>query len=350
MVSHKYKKIIILEKGDIIGAYSALKNHKNNVSVEVISDRLEVYRIFKGDIISLFGGVNGKIVEALRAIDSTQQIGFSIKLKYLERSLEFNLDNNIKMFNYIESGLIQQTKPRHIDENKIINVLSEALKNVDTNKNTAKLNDLKASLIPNKAKGLSALKNIENSSTLSNAKNGIGGILGKGPNPNALNKLTGTKFALTSNQIASKNKLDAILGIKKPTQNPDEVNAAFQRINDRKKGANIVGNKLLNGLEYSSESVSIDSLTNKLDKENEMISKEEITNKVDGKEDDKKTDEKAIKEITTKIEDMKLETLDKKKIHANKYQTEDISKSEINFDDEKLLKTLVKKKSSKIIK
>jgi len=395
----------LYERGDVIGAYSALKNYKCNTTIEVLSDKLEVYRIFKGDIINLLGGINGKVSEAIKAIDNTQQVGFNIKLRFLEKCVEANIWEGISKFSFFDSVTQPQAKPRHIDESNIVNVLQEALKSSEASKVNNKINDLKASLIPKG--GLGGLRKIEKASTLkpepSKSLNPGVSIGGGGA---GLNKLIG-KPAMTSNQIASKNKLDALMGMKKNVQSTEEVNAAFQRINERKKGVDYCGSKLLSGLEYSSETVTLEALTKKLDKDEEIdkslgavkdkeqktedSKKEEIdngqkediekvntnnTSNTNKKDDDEDSSEKigdsnaqelyGNKEVKNAIERLsklsiesnprnKTSTFNAKDTQefrnkSNYNSTSDLAITNKKLDDEAILKSLVKRRSSKLFK
>lgn len=134
----------VLQKGDIIGVYSALKHHKNNYSVIVLSEKVEIYKIMKAHILLYFGGYFGPIPEALKGIDCIQQNNFHMKISLIERfnieevkTLKF-VDDNIKG-NYIQKKLI--------DESEILNNLKDAWKELE--KLSGKINDFKSSLMSN---------------------------------------------------------------------------------------------------------------------------------------------------------------------------------------------------------
>lgn len=362
-------------KGDVIGAYSAIKDNKCNVTVEVLSDRMKVYKIFKGDILELFSGKAGKVSEALRSIDTTQQIGMILKYDYLENCIKKDDIKGIHKIEYVESSNTTMSKPKLFDESEIKNNLKEAYKALEAAKNN-KINDLKSSLIPNKAKGFASLKTIENPSEIkrdllgtADDKSkflGMGGgisrqttIQNQASNQQA--KLNALRPGLTTSQLASKNKLDNLLGIKKNTQNQDEVNEAFKRINERKK-AEVGGSKLLSGIEYSSEQVTFDSLSKKLDKKDEKTEKEPIKEEKPPIEPVKEEDEKLTKKLNElKIKDeedkneknhiSKTDNLPKKPSEESDYEKKNTGDLEIegkgNIDDE-AIKSIIKKRSSKV--
>lgn len=394
-----------------------MKNHKSNLTIEVLSEKVDVYRIFKGDIFNLFGGIAGKVPEMLRSIDTTQQIHAHIKLAYLEENVEMNRFDLINKLSFIESSSLQPSKAKLIDESKLNNPLKDAYKVVESKVNS-KINDLKASLIPNKAKGLSSLKSIENAGTLKASLktepsslipsktnlipttngpnvsnlNGVRELTEKKPsiNDSIQNKLNNAKASLsglTSNQIASKNKLQSIIG-KSSKQSQEEVDEAFKRINDRKKGDGI-GSKLLSGLDNYAESVSFDALSKKLDKP-EVKSEKVTENKEDSiniPETKKSSEKELIKEVSELNIDLenKNSTNSTNNTNSNVNEVEDVAKkleslildnlvdsvsskeeyqkiytgnisarqselggSSIECDDEKLLRSFMKKKSSKL--
>lgn len=353
---------ILLAKGDIIGAFSALKNHKSNLTVEVSSDKLEVYRIFKGDILSLFGGITGKVPEYLKSIDNSQQVCTQIKINYLEEKILDDKWDLIKKFTFINSSSLQPSKPKHIDESQMKNILKDAYKSLEAVK-TSKINDIKSSLIPNKAR-LSGLRGLETSNVLSKAntlkgldkqeggldmlnKNGIG-ISTKQPLKQSIS-------SLTSSQIASQNKLNLIMGIKKPTQSQDEVNEAFKRINERKKGDGI-GSKLLSGLDYSSNAVSYKTLSERLDNPDKVDNhKEKPTETNQNSNLDKITEEPELNKAFDNLKIEELSNSDKKKQYCTEnikitQEIKSLNDSKPHFnecDDEKLLRSM-KKKSSKL--
>ena len=386
IVLEKYGKFNFLKyylgKGDIIGTYSAIKDNKCNVTVEVISDRMKVYKIFKGDIFEMFGGKSGKVSEALRSLDSTQQIGMILKYDFLENCIKRKNTKALLQIDYIESSNAPLSKPKLFDESEIKNNLKDAYKALETAKNN-KLNDLKSSLIPSKAKGLTSLRTIENPSEIKRDLLGTapgklddkGKLLGLGGGlsrattlQSQQSKLNALRPGLTTSQMASKNKLDSLLGIKKNTQNQDEVNEAFKRINDRKKAEVGGGSKLLSGIEYSTEQVTFDSLSKKIDNkvsEEKEVKKEELSNKSDNKEkppEPKSTDDD---NLIKKLNDLKLKSSDESNLsktenllpkkkseenteEVNKKNTGDIEiEGKRNIDDE-AIKSIIKKRSSKV--
>lgn len=354
---------LLLARGDIIGAFSALKNHKSNLTVEVSSDKLEVYRIFKGDILSLFGGITGKVPEYLKSIDNSQQVCTQIKINYLEEKILDDKWDLIKKFTFINSSSLQPSKPKHIDESQMKNVLKDAYKSLEAVK-TSKINDIKSSLIPNKAKGLTGLRGLETSSVLSKAntlkglekqEGGLGMLNKNGIGISTKQPLKQSISSLTSSQIASQNKLNLIMGIKKPTQSQDEVNEAFKRINERKKGDGI-GSKLLSGLDYSSNAVSYKTLSERLDHpDNVDNQKEKLTATNQNSNLDKITEEPELNKAfdNLKIEELNNSDMKKQYCTENIKITQEIkslndSKPHFNeCDDEKLLRSM-KKKSSKL--
>lgn len=330
------------------------------MSIEVVSDKCQVYRIFKRDIIQLFGGAHGKTVELLKAIDMTQQINANIKIEFLEKAVK---NNDLKMatkIEYIESSSSnQQLKPKHLDESTIKNILKEALKNAEASKASNKLNDLKASLIPNKAKALNTLKTMDTGIS----KSTIGGLGGTSiVKDDKLNKLNSLRPGMTSSQLGAKSRLEGMLGIKKNDQNQDEVNAAFQRINERKKGE--INSKLLGGMEYAKEKVTFRALEKKLTIKNEdnEITENKLLSQQE-KEPPHETNNEINNEYKQDIEQNKnfIKAFEKTEAHQIKINTLNLevtkilnenNKSENKdvVDDDVILKTMVKKKSSKIFK
>jgi hypothetical protein len=117
--------------------FSALKHQKNNHSVIVISDKAEVYKISKTNLLFYFGGSLGMIPESLKGIDTIQQNCFADKLAYLEG------DNDVSRFDYIE-GDIEKNK-NLVDETEVVNSIKDAWKELEGL--GSKLSDIKAQLL-----------------------------------------------------------------------------------------------------------------------------------------------------------------------------------------------------------
>lgn len=141
-----YRYIILdeLNKGDVFGVYSAIKHHKNNYTVLVLSEKAEVYKIMKAHCLLYFGGGFGVIPEALKGIDSIQQNSFLNKIQIIER-----LDSeNIKNLNYIDKSYKNYENSRKtIDESEITNIIKDAWKELENL--SSKITDFKTNLLKN---------------------------------------------------------------------------------------------------------------------------------------------------------------------------------------------------------
>lgn len=239
--------------------YSSLKHFKTNITVEVVTERLELFRISKTDILYFFDGTTSKQIESLKGIDNAQQINLMIKIRFIEQNLG-NWDSLSKL-EFFESNPIISSVPEIIRENHGLHVLRDSSKAQD---NTKKLEDLKSKLTVgkkddkpignldalNKLKGLSTLTSTDLNKNIALGTNRLG--------PKLINK-----SGLTENQIASKNKLEMFST--KKIQSEEEISEALKRINEKKKGDGSVS-KLLAGLEPKAESVTFDELSKKLAK------------------------------------------------------------------------------------
>jgi CRP-like cAMP-binding protein len=125
-------KYVILDKftrGDVFGAYSALKHQKNNYTVIVLSERTQVYKISKAHCLYYFGGSSGIIPEALRGTDSAQQTSLNYKLDFLEKCEDTESIYRFTYLNEENENTIQAHKP--IDESVIENNLKNAWKELE---------------------------------------------------------------------------------------------------------------------------------------------------------------------------------------------------------------------------
>ena len=207
---------IVLEKyrrGEIFGGYSALKNKKCNFTALALSEVTEVYKISKSHLLFYFGGNNGFIPKAIKALDSTQQNSLDVKIEYIKK--EFCSMHEIKtvsektLNNYsINFPKTILTNKIQINESVITNILKDAWKQVE-NLDT-KLSEFKASLLGGGAKKkpidiFSKMKETNDSKDY----NKISG--------DATNRIVGRKFkfGLNESQIKSFGKLGAICGAKK---------------------------------------------------------------------------------------------------------------------------------------
>lgn len=242
--------------------YSSLKHFKTNITVEVVTDKLELFRISKTDILYFFDGTTSKQIESLKGIDNSQQINLMIKIKFIEQNL-LNWSTLSKL-EFYESNPIISSVPEIIRENHGLHILRDSCKTQD---NTKKLEDLKSKLSAVKkddkppAGNLDALNKLKGLSTLTS--NDLNKNIALGTNrlgPKLINK-----GGLTENQIASKNKLEMFSA--KKIQSEEEISEALKRINEKKKGDSSVS-KLLAGLEPKAESVTFDELSKKLAKVN----------------------------------------------------------------------------------
>lgn len=140
----RYLRLDELLKGDIFGVYSAIKHHKNNYTVMVLSEKVEVYKIMKAHCLLYFGGYFGLIPDALKGIDCTQQNCYANKINYIENAtLE-----NLKKLSYIEDSYKHfPVSKRLIDESEINNNLKDAW--MELNNLSNKINDFKSNLFKN---------------------------------------------------------------------------------------------------------------------------------------------------------------------------------------------------------
>lgn len=125
-------KYVILDRftrGDVFGAYSALKHQKNNYTVIVLSERAQVYKISKAHVLYYFGGSSGIIPEALRGIDTAQQTSLNYKLDFLEKCEDLDSTSRFAYLNEENENSIQAHKP--IDESVIENSLKNAWKELE---------------------------------------------------------------------------------------------------------------------------------------------------------------------------------------------------------------------------
>jgi len=151
-------KYVILEKftkGDVFGAYSALKHHKNNYSVIVLSERAQLYKISKAHCIYYFGGSSGIITETLRGIDNTQQSSIQYKIDFLENSDNLSL---IKRFLFIGDEEETHIPKKTIDESHIENKLKDAWKELENL--GSKISQFKENLLNKNTSG-TALKQVD---------------------------------------------------------------------------------------------------------------------------------------------------------------------------------------------
>lgn len=134
----KYVVLEHLKKGEIFGVYSALKHHKNNYTVVVLSNKAEVYKIGKSNLLFYFGGSLGMIPEALKGIDSVQQN---------------SIENKMKLFNEASPSYCpeiltfakNQLDKKEIDESEIVNSIIDSWKELENL--SSKVNEFKAQLL-----------------------------------------------------------------------------------------------------------------------------------------------------------------------------------------------------------
>lgn len=114
-----------------------MKHHKNNYTVKVLSEKAEVYKISKAHCLYYFGGSSGVIPEALRGIDTMQQVSLEYKLDFLShapdvRNFEFLSDNH------------STANKKVIDESVIVNNIKDSWKEME--KLGSRLDDFKSNL------------------------------------------------------------------------------------------------------------------------------------------------------------------------------------------------------------
>jgi len=143
----KDKRYVILDelsKGDVFGVYSAIKHHKNNYTVLVLSEKAEVYKIMKAHCLLYFGGYFGTIPEALKGLDSIQQNSFLNKINLIDKA------DNLTIFslNYIDENYKNYENSRkNIDESEIFNNIKDAWKELENL--SSKICDFKTNLLKN---------------------------------------------------------------------------------------------------------------------------------------------------------------------------------------------------------
>jgi hypothetical protein len=143
-LNRRYIILDELKKGDVFGVYSAIKHHKNNYTMIVLSEKAEVYKIMKAHCLLYFGGYFGTIPEALKGIDCIQQNSLMNKLNLIEKS-EFEV---LKGLNYIDDSYKNFTNSKKVvDESEIQNNLKDAWKELENL--SSKINDFKSSLLKN---------------------------------------------------------------------------------------------------------------------------------------------------------------------------------------------------------
>lgn len=128
-VKNRYVVLEKFNKGDLFGAYSALKHQKNNYTVLVLSDKAEIYKLSKAHCLLYFGGSAGIIPEALRGIDTCQQLSLNHKINYLERC--HNPEAISKFTFFIEEHHNSYNSKKPIDESIIENNLKNAWKELE---------------------------------------------------------------------------------------------------------------------------------------------------------------------------------------------------------------------------
>jgi CRP-like cAMP-binding protein len=133
-----------LSRGDVFGAFSALKHNKNNYTVRVLSEKAEVYKISKAHCLFYFGGSAGVIPEALKGIDSIQQVSINFKLNYLESTPNDMISPHL---NFIYHDSHEQALKRTIDETEIDNSIKDAWKDLENL--GSKISEFKNNLLKN---------------------------------------------------------------------------------------------------------------------------------------------------------------------------------------------------------
>jgi CRP-like cAMP-binding protein len=139
-------KSVILEKmtrGDIFGVYSALKHQKNNYTVTVLSEKAEIYKISKSHCLFYFGGSSGVIPEALKGLDSVQQVSLNYKLDFLEKC---KIPTLLEKFHFIHQEVNLDSKAKKpVDESEITNVIKDSWKDLENL--GSKISEFKNSLL-----------------------------------------------------------------------------------------------------------------------------------------------------------------------------------------------------------
>lgn len=261
----------------MIGIYSAIKDFKSNVSIEVTSEKLTLYKIFKSDLFKILdsNSENEKaVLDSLRFIDTIQQLAFDEKIDYIEKNED--LLKNINLF----KSLLDTKKPTFVDESLIVNSLKsqEASSTTTNNKNLMinKLTNVKQVEVKSKLSG-TKLGNSENQNNeVKNTLKTLKRLESIVDEPSKMNdkeilknetdklanvkKNVDLKSGLSVNQINSQNKLNALIGIKKQNINQDEMNSAFAKINARKIGT-AINNKISESINFSSK-ISYTNTTN----------------------------------------------------------------------------------------
>lgn len=229
------------------------------MTVEVISNQAEIYRISKSDYLHFFED-NEKVLNNIKSTDIAQQINLIIKLDILEDLSNKNKLQELKRFEFIESTSIITTIPEIFREGQGITILKDTLNketpsklNIDTIKSKLQLNKQNNDT---KSEAININQINQNKDLSKNIALGTQRI-----QPKTINK-----FGLSETQIQAKNKLDLLSSVKKNLLSQDEISNGFKKINELKQGGEKCMNKLLSGFESSNENISFSSLSDKLHK------------------------------------------------------------------------------------
>lgn len=252
----------------MIGIYSAIKDFKSNVSIEVTSEKLTLYKIFKSDLFKILDSNSDNekaVLDSLRFIDTIQQLAFDEKIDYIEKNED--LLKNLNLF----KSLLDTKKPIFVDESLIVNSLKNQETSVTTtNKNLMvnKLTNVKQVEVKSKISGTKLGNSDNQNNEVKNTLKTLKRLESIVDEPSKMNekeilknetdklanvkKVVDLKSGLSVNQINSQNKLNALIGIKKQSINQEEMNSAFAKINARKIGT-AINNKISESINFSSK-------------------------------------------------------------------------------------------------
>lgn len=252
----------------MIGIYSAIKDFKSNVSIEVTSEKLTLYKIFKSDLFKILDSNSDNekaVLDSLRFIDTIQQLAFDEKIDYIEKNED--LLKNLNLF----KSLLDTKKPLFVDESLIVNSLKNQETSVTTtNKNLMvnKLTNVKQVEVKSKISGTKLGNSDNQNNEVKNTLKTLKRLESIVDEPSKMNekeilknetdklanvkKVVDLKSGLSVNQINSQNKLNALIGIKKQSINQEEMNSAFAKINARKIGT-AINNKISESINFSSK-------------------------------------------------------------------------------------------------
>ena len=282
--NNDYIMIDKLSRGDVFGINSALKGQKSFCTIVTLTENVEVYRIFKGNILFYFGGSGGILPVSLKALGTLQDESCQLKIEYLKSidftkreiisllkdkfSLKFDNNEQLRKNKKIKKG----ENYFIIDENSIKNNLFEAWKSFENL--GSKISEFKSKLLgekPAKKKNIFGEEIGEKDSSTNSLKD-FSKVTGDATNRVVSRKL---KMGLNLNQIRSLDKLNMFCGVKK---NGDDNIKKVVNITSKVEGG---GRSKLMSFMKSDDSINTLEGFSKRANEKEKKSHEDDTKKVD---------------------------------------------------------------------